>query len=130
MKSPNTMLSAVSSEAVWDFLAKPVYVLGALLGLLLIVLLVKYLVHDLPKKRAALSAKKKASAAPTPNEEDARIAAASAATLVAMDDERALIAAITAAVQAYLEAENGGKALPSGFRVVSFTRRKHGSWNR
>jgi hypothetical protein len=130
MKSPNTMLSAVSSEAVWDFLTKPVYVLGALLGLLLIVLLVKYLAYDLPKKRAALSAKKKATAAPTPNEEDARIAAAIAATLVAMDDERALIAAITAAVQAYLEAENGGKALPSGFRVVSFTRRGRGPWNR
>lgn len=44
-------------------------------------------------------------------------------------DDLALVAAITAAVQCYLEAESGGSSLPTGFRVVSFRRRSGGSWN-
>lgn len=68
-------------------------------------------------------------AQPEPTEEGARIAAAIAASIVAMEDQ-ALVAAITAAVRVYLEAENGGKPLESGFRVVSFRRRGSGHWNR
>ena len=41
----------------------------------------------------------------------------------------AIVAAITAAVRMYLEAEQAEKTLPSGFRVVSF-RRRGGRWNR
>lgn len=144
----NPMMSRLSAipPAVADFLSRPIYVLGALLLLLCAVVLVKYLVVDLPRRYASedrgtkvdVSPKKRVRTfprpkedpvTPVPNEEDARVAAAIAASIAVMEDQ-ALVAAITAAVRVYLEAENGGKTLPSGFRVVSFRRRRTGSWNR
>lgn len=57
-------------------------------------------------------------ATPTPNAEDAAIAAAIAATLAAREDDGALVAAITAAITA-ARAEEGNTG---AFRVVSFKR--------
>ena len=75
-----------------------------------------------PKKQPKPEKPKKADKAtediPTPNANDAAIAAAIAAAMAAAEDEGALIAAITAAVSAAL-AEDG---YTGGFRVVSFKR--------
>ena len=133
-----SMNATLAPTWVTGFLMRPIYVLGALLALLIVVWLVKYLVYDLPKKHREkvlreggdLGKRKTrvTSSDPAATEEGARIAAAIAASIVAMEDA-ATVAAITAAVRVYLEAENEGKTLPSGFRVVSF-RRRGGRWNR
>ena len=47
-----------------------------------------------------------------------------------VEDDGAVIAAITAAISAMLAAENGGAAYQGGFRVVSFKRSNRGTpWN-
>ena len=137
-------LSALPND-FGDILSKPMYVLAALLALFCVILLVKYLAVDLPNKRRAGETSDVASVdtdgaserlgadaaekitAPVSDDlpsEDAVPMAASAS------DDLSVVAAITAAIRVYLEAENGGKALPGGFCVVSFKRRKSGQWNR
>ena len=47
-----------------------------------------------------------------------------------VEDDGAVIAAITAAISAMLAAENGDSAYQGGFRVVSFKRSNRGTpWN-
>lgn len=133
-------LSALS-PTVSEFLSEPLNVLwvlvlvlcAVLVGVLIVILcvmqMVKHLTGGTLRKQKDNGTGGVSVGAPVPNDEDAKIAAAIAASIVAMED-RAVVAAITAAVKVYLEAENGGEPLKSGFRVVSFKRRSTGSWNR
>ena len=131
-------MNATLALTVKEFFLHPMYVIAALIAVAALVWFVKFLVYDLPKKhreKVLLSGgthgKRKTRASskdPAATEEGARIAAAIAASIVAMEDA-ATVAAITAAVRMYLEAEQAEKTLPSGFRVVSF-RRRGGRWNR
>ena len=114
-----------------SFLSNPTYVLIVLVLLLLVVLLVRFLRKRAESGSEAADGTESDTSIPygVPSEEGARMAAAIAASIVVMEDQ-ALVAAITAAVRVYLEEENGGKPLESGFRVVSFKRRSTGRWNR
>ena len=80
--------------------------------------------HKGEKKEKEPRPKKAAPMVPTPNQDDAAIAAAIAAALAAAEDDGAVVAAITAAITA-ARAE-AGETTP--FRVVSFKRaeRKRG----
>ena len=71
-----------------------------------------------PKKATDAPVSNKATVAPTPNAEDAAVAAAIAATLAAYEDSGATVAAITAAITAARADESNTGA----FRVVSFKR--------
>lgn len=113
MGSLSTLPTFVSSPTFW--IVASILLVGA-------VLLIRTLRGRAPSESAT-------SVQPEATDEGARIAAAIAASIVAMEDQ-ALVAAITAAVRVYLETENGGKPLTSGFRVVSFRRRGSGHWNR
>lgn len=74
--------------------------------------------NDDPKPAKPKKVEKNLDTAPTPNADDAAIAAAIAAALAASEDEGATVAAITAAISAAL-AEDG---YTGNFRVVSFKR--------
>ena len=80
--------------------------------------LMHYLLHRDGKPSKPSKNTAALSATPTPNAEDAAIAAAIAATLAAREDDGALVAAITAAITA-ARAEEGNTG---AFRVVSFKR--------
>ena len=92
-----------------------------------ILVLFRVFLHDIPEKRKKAAQQKQAPSAATEPEP-----ALPGNTPPAGNEDGALLAAITAAVAAYLDeeaAENG--RLQTGFRVVSFTRKKSsGGWNR
>lgn len=76
--------------------------------------------------RVFMDPKKKA---PKTEEQPAAVPAEETPAVVAESDDAALIAVISAAVAAYLEAE-GNETYSGGFRVVSFKRAGNGSaWN-
>lgn len=94
-------------------------VLGILWGA---VELMHWLLHrddrSKPKKANVASVPNGPSATPTPNAEDAAVAATIAATLAAYEDSGATVAAITAAITAQRTDEGNTGA----FRVVAFKR--------
>ena len=99
-------------------------------GLVLLIVFAIYGIVTLLRRVASGQKEEDVKPTPTPNADDAAIAAAIAASIVVTEDQ-ALTAAITAAVAVYLELENGGKSsLPTGFRVISYKKRSSGAWNR
>lgn len=98
-------------------------VFGVLACLWGVLALFKVFFYDIPEKKKAALAQKKAAAAPAPIVDTAPAAEADAEA----EDDTQLIAVITAAIAAYT-AECGKSALP--FRVVSYKRiRGAGGWN-
>ncbi len=63
-------------------------------------------------------------------QEEIKVAPVEEAPVAVVEDNGALVAAITAAIAATLAAEQGGAVSPSGFRVVSFKRvGNRSAWN-
>ncbi len=91
----------------------------AVLATLWAVLAVFKLIFAKPAKKAEPAKKVETAPAPAP-----------AASAPAAADDAQLVAVLTAAVAAYMAAENGGAAPTTGFRVVSYRRANGGRpWN-
>lgn len=108
--------------------------MGTVFAVLLIIWgvlsLFRVFMYDVPNKRKAAKAAKEAAKTPVvPVVEEVPVAVAEPETVPAEDD-KAIIAVITAAISAYRSAESGGTAYALPFRVVSYKRKKSGTaWN-
>lgn len=107
--------------------------MGTVFAVLLIIWgvlsLFRVFMYDLPNKRKAAKVEEIAKTSEIPVIEKTPVVIAEPEAESAEDD-KALVAVITAAISAYRSAECGGAAYALPFRVVSYKRKKSGTaWN-
>lgn len=105
-----------ASEALTMVVMGMVMVFLVLAIIMLVLMVMERVFSKEPKAKPVVEAPKKTESAPAP--------------VVQVQDDGAVIAAITAAISAMLAAENGTETYEGGFRVVSFKRSTRNTpWN-
>ena len=105
-----------ASEALTMVVMGMVMVFLVLATIMLVLMIMERVFSKEPKTKPVVEAPKTIESTPAP--------------VVQVQDDGAVIAAITAAISAMLAAENGTETYEGGFRVVSFKRSNRGTpWN-